>query len=142
MSSLELRLLRLTETPTATLGVLLINGFPELTTLELPWVGNQRNISRIPPGRYPLIRRKDARTSGGLEIPFTVEVGNVPGRSGILFHVGNSSADTQGCILVGLRWGNVQGKSWVYESRIAFERLATIAEQSRTGGWITVSESF
>ena len=38
------------------------------------------------------------RTKGGYE---TFEVTNVPGRSRILFHVGNTAKDVQGCIALG-----------------------------------------
>ena len=62
--------------------------------------GNQRNISRIPEGRYRCERTWYNR--GGYE---TFEVTNVPGRSHILIHRGNTEEDSEGCILLGKSFG-------------------------------------
>ena len=86
-------------------------------TLELPWKNNQRSISCIPEGTYPVtfsgpVKEDDQNTevdeSGG-RIPRPYDhyiVHNVPGRSGILIHRGKNPAWSKGCLLVGSRFGN------------------------------------
>lgn len=82
------------------MGVLRIDGIPRLVTLELPWKNNERDVSCIPLGAYKAKRVFDVSLRSGWRIPITFDV-NVPGRSGILFHPGNKTQDTLGCILVG-----------------------------------------
>ena len=93
-----------TYTPTHTKGrlrVLDTQGVERFAcwVLELPWLGNQRNISCIPEGTYSTVHH--TRPSGRGE---ALLVENVPGRSGILFHAGNVPSDTRGCPLVGDMW--------------------------------------
>ena len=83
------------------LGIFCIEGNPQFLTLELPWRGNETNISCIPEGEYTCKRAKNRTTMGGKLIPDTFEVTNVVGRSGILFHVANSVKDLRGCIGIG-----------------------------------------
>ena len=72
-------------------------------TAELPWNGNKKNISCIPPGAY----KCEVFQSAKFGKCFTVK--NVPDRSGILLHHGNFAGDTaagwasnsDGCILLG-----------------------------------------
>jgi hypothetical protein len=45
---------------------------------------------------------------------------NVPNRSEILIHTGNSDADSLGCILVGRTIGSINGKPAVLLSAVAF----------------------
>ena len=68
-------------------------------TLENPWLNNQRNISCIPDGRYD-VRIRLARESATRDYIHLL-VQEVPERSYILFHIGNTAKDTRGCILVG-----------------------------------------
>lgn len=82
-------------------GMLMFDGVPECITLELPYLGNKKGVSCIPPGRYLCKKVKDRTTGGGMKIPLTFEVTDVPGRTGILFHKGNTTADTRGCVLIG-----------------------------------------
>ncbi len=103
-------------------GRLLLSGIPVLHTLELPWRENSQQISCIPEDTYRCVRTDNRKTSGGLEIPSTFEVTNVPGRGGILFHVGNYTKDTQGCILLGLQ---VFGDG-IRFSRKAFSRFLSL----------------
>jgi hypothetical protein len=44
---------------------------------------------------------------------------NVPGYSGVLIHVGNTAADTEGCLLLG--YNKVKGQ--VINSKVAFEKV-------------------
>ena len=44
---------------------------------------------------------------------------NVPGYSGVLIHVGNTAADTEGCLLLG--YNKVKGQ--VLNSKVAFEKV-------------------
>lgn len=89
------RLKRISGTPQAVFGALIEDGIPFVVTLEEPWLNNQRGASCIPVGAY-VCRRVISPKFGD-----TFEVTNVPGRSHILFHKGNTTDDTEGCILVG-----------------------------------------
>lgn len=86
-------------------------------TLELPWKENQRSISCIPEGRYRVTKEKpipqddpntEADESGGRHPrPYWhFRIHDVPGRSGILIHVGTNPKHSQGCLLVGARFAD------------------------------------
>lgn len=62
---------------------------------------------------------------------------DVPGFSGVRIHTGNSSKDTEGCILVGSVW---DGKSdWIGGSKTAFSPLLAMIEESPTPVTINIS---
>lgn len=80
-----------------TRGDLLTDGRHLCYTLELPWKDNLPSISCIPVGTYPVVIAWSNRFQQLMPRLIGVE-----GRSGILIHQGNTSHDTEGCILVGL----------------------------------------
>jgi hypothetical protein len=53
----------------------------------------------------------------------TFEVVDVPGRSHVLFHAGNTAGDTEGCILLGSTWGKLQENRAVLNSGDTFRRF-------------------
>jgi hypothetical protein len=68
---------------------------PFAVACEDPWLDNEAWVSCIPPGYY-VCRRVDSPHFGD-----TFEITEVPGRSHILFHRGNTHHNTNGCILIG-----------------------------------------
>lgn len=112
---MRVELFRLESTQKSTLGVLRVDGVLFCVTLENPWANNQRNISCIPCGQY-LAKRVQSPTFGN-----TFEASGVPGRSAILFHVGNTADDTRGCILPGTYTAGIPGNRLVRQSRKAFD---------------------
>jgi len=118
----SLRLVRVTEYNGATMGVLCIDGSPEMVTLEDAWRDNERQISCIPVGRYKVKRQKSPRFG------LTYEVMNVPERSNILFHAGNTQKDTHGCILLGLQFGKLGKETAILASRSAFLKFLELMD--------------
>lgn len=58
------------------------------------------------------------------------EVLNVPDHTGILFHIGNYNADSDGCILLGTQ---IAGRDQsLTESRLAFSKFMTIQNDVNT----------
>lgn len=51
----------------------------------------------------------------------TFEVTNVPGHTGILFHVGNFNSDSNGCILLGVKVAIIDGAQAIASSKLAFK---------------------
>ena len=96
---INLLLIRDTFTENSTIGELFINGERFCDTLENPYLDNQRNVSCIPAGEYP-VRLRYPRESATREYLHLL-VQDVPNRDYILFHRGNFPKDTSGCILVG-----------------------------------------
>ena len=90
-----LTLTRVAEGSSGTFGVLIDEGIPFALTLEPPWKNNEKNISCIPMGEY------ECADTNSVKFGYTFEVKDVPGRSHILFHTGNYTHNTKGCILVG-----------------------------------------
>ena len=97
---INLLLIRDTFSKKSTIGELFINAERICDTLENPWVDNQRNISCIPEGVYP-VRLRLPRESGTRDYIHLL-VKDVKDRDYILIHIGNTAKDTSGCILVGL----------------------------------------
>ena len=97
---INLLLIRDTFSKESTIGELFINGERICDTLENAWLDNQRNISCIPEGVYPVRLRLPRESASRDYLHLLVE--DVENRSYILFHRGNSAKDTRGCILVGL----------------------------------------
>ena len=97
---INLLLIRDTFTEESTIGELFLNGERICDTLENPYLDNQRNISCIPEGVYPVRLRLPRESATRDYLHLLVE--DVENRSYILFHRGNSAKDTRGCILVGL----------------------------------------
>jgi len=116
-----LKLVRFAKTPDGVLGRL-----ARWCTLEEEDLGNRPNVSCIPPGTYRCVRTR--YYAGGYD---TYEVTGVPGRARILIHVGNTEENTDGCILLGSRFGvltvrdeesgQTRPKLAVLESKRAFD---------------------
>lgn len=83
-------------------------------TIEKPWLNNKENESCIPEGTFACFPHVKSTN-----MQLCWELKNVPGRTGILIHTGNTEGDSLGCIIVGLRF-NAQG---VLDSRLALEQL-------------------
>ena len=94
---MNLQLVRYCYGPDHTAGLLKFGDNLELSlwTLECPWRDNQIFVSCVPDGSYPLVAFDSPDHAGCWVLT------PVPGRTGILIHVGNTVADTQGCILIG-----------------------------------------
>lgn len=88
-------LIRVEQTAACSRGVLILGGKYICMTLERPWLDNKPNVSCIPSGIYTCNRINSPHFGE------TFDVSSVPGRSHILFHSGNTPADTEGCIIVG-----------------------------------------
>ena len=114
---INLLLIRDTFSKESTIGELFINGERICDTLENSWQDNQRNISCIPEGVYP-VRLRLPRESATRDYMHLL-VKDVKDRDYILFHIGNFPRDTSGCILVGL--GSQQDA--VNNSRLAMDLL-------------------
>ena len=94
----------------------LICGDEIFWTVEKPWKNNKPFVSCIPAGKYTITKGNSPRFG-----PDTWQVMDVPGRTHILFHVGNFSNDVVGCIAVGTDLlGQLEG---VGKSRAAMERF-------------------
>lgn len=72
-------------------------------TLELPWRDNERRVSCIPAGTYPVKKHNSPKFGASMWVQ------NVPGRSEILIHKGNFFKDTLGCILPGMGLADIDG---------------------------------
>ena len=114
---MRITLLRVELAATYTIGELSIDGAPECFTLEdcvRPPGVKIYGQTAIPAGSYRVIRSYSNRF--GKVLP---EVLEVPGFAGIRIHAGNTSKDTEGCILV----GRTRAPGAVLESRVAMRRL-------------------
>lgn len=94
----------------------------QLCTLELPDLGNQKNISCIPEGKYEVHRIYSPKFGKCFHVQ------EVPGRSEILIHKGNYNKDTHGCILVGMGHADINGDGImdVIESTRAMDKLQNV----------------
>lgn len=101
-------------------GVLLINGKIFCVTLEPKECGNMPFVSCIPTGCYEM-ERTVSRNHGT-----TYKVMNVPGRTDILFHRGNTAEDTAGCILLGETLPKFRGNRMTLNSGKTFNNFMDI----------------
>ncbi|GAG09917.1 unnamed protein product, partial [marine sediment metagenome] len=120
------KLIRISHTTNATFGVLLEEDIPFCVTLERPWLGNIKSISCIPEGFYTFIRIESPKFGD------TFKAENVPNRSHILFHKGNLSDDTHGCILVGEQFEPLKGENAVLASGKAFAEFKERTRENNT----------
>jgi hypothetical protein len=116
---MKLLLSRTKEDETGTHGNIIdANGKLVCYTLEPMWKQNEANDSCIPPGSY------DCIPHSGDKFTDVWEVTNIPNRTAVLIHPGNTIADTHGCILVGL----VPYINGVMQSRQAIIKLHSVVQ--------------
>jgi len=110
---------------THTVGKMYVDGVYECYTLE-DVVRNGTKVlgkTAIPIGTYKLII--DASTRFKQDMPHILDV---PNFTGVRIHAGNTSADTDGCILVGSTWA---GKDFIGNSKIAYKKLFDKLKQNK-----------
>jgi hypothetical protein len=120
----KLTLARIFLSDTSTQGELHIDGQNFCATLELP-VKDGFPGSAIPEGTYPVVLApspKFMRSNDPWVLKFAQLIPHIiqiPDRTNILIHWGNTAEDTEGCILVGM----VGETNFIRNSREAFEKL-------------------
>ena len=150
---MELTLKRIARRDTYTIGKLYINGEYFCDTIEDKDRGlrqdmqpsviraiKRKGVTAIPTGRYRVtldvqsqkFRKKPMYQFCDGYLPRLV---NVTGFEGVLIHVGNTSKDTEGCLLVGKN--TKVGK--VLESRQTFVKLYGVLLEGKSDGiYITI----
>jgi|688.fasta_scaffold181865_4 hypothetical protein len=128
-----LRLNRIDDNHIQTIGRLTLldskkNVIFSMCTLELTWAHNSRNESCIPCGWYSVKRRWSVKYGMHLQIM------DVENRSMILIHHGNFYGDTNGCILVGTAFKDINkdGILDVVNSKFALNTLLKLIPNSLT----------
>lgn len=76
-----------------------------------------QNVTAIPRGTYEVVVTMSNRFKKKLPL-----LKDVPGFTGVRIHSGNSSKDTEGCIIVGAVNGSMDD-DWVGSSKVAMSRL-------------------
>jgi len=87
-----------------------------------------QNSTAIPRGTYPITISMSNRFK-----KFLIEVKNVPQFKGVRIHSGNSSKDTEGCIIV----GSINARDnddWVGASHVAYDKLHRRVKEALSKG--------
>lgn len=104
---MDIQVIRYRRTEESTQGIMFLDGEFFCYTIEKPWKNNEKSVSCIPPDTYKLDFRRDvtpltSEYRGRFKwFDYHLEVKDVPGRTGIYIHVGNSEKDVLGCLAVG-----------------------------------------
>ena len=111
---------------TYTVGKMYIDNIYECYTLEdVVRTGAKVNgQTAIPTGTYNVIINHSNRFNRDLPL-----LENVPNFTGVRIHSGNTSANTEGCILVGTTWS---GKDFIGNSKVAFNKLFEKLQKAKT----------
>ena len=135
---MKLELVRESFTEKATEGMLYVDGAFECHTLE----DKDRKIedggtkiygkTAIPRGEYKLVLSMSNRFKKILP-----EILDVEGFTGIRIHVGNTSSDTDGCILVGSN-NKSSTDDFIGASKVAFDKLMKKLQAASDDIYITV----
>ena len=112
-----LDLIRVGSSERGTFGVIRHGQIPFVLTLERPRAENAADVSCIPVGRYRCRRIRSPKFG------LTYEVCEVPGRTQVLFHAGNTLEDTHGCILVGEEFSGTWDAPMLVSSQRGFGEL-------------------
>lgn len=103
-----------------TFGVFSIDGVPVCLTLEETWLDNIPRESCIPEGVYEVVKYS------GTKYKDVWLVKNVPGRSAILIHWGNTEQNTAGCILMGKYYAQFGDRRGIAESINTIDMLRRV----------------
>jgi len=123
---LKMNLKRVAGTHNGTYGVLMIaHKEPFGLTYELPWLFNERGVSCIPGNRSYICHRYTSPNFGEV-----FQVLNVPERTNILFHKGNTKKDTKGCIIVGEQFEQLGEEFGVLRSGKGFQEFMHILDDT------------
>jgi hypothetical protein len=76
-------------------GYLLVDGEVTCYVLERAWDNNAPLVSSIPAGEYSGVIREDGKKG------WRIELLDVPDREHVQIHIGNTTADSVGCLLPG-----------------------------------------
>lgn len=149
---MNLTLIRHAYMNAATLGFLLI-GDRKFATLEEAWTpdpdgpGGQKREgvlveSCIPDGTYELQPHDGTKFRdvwvmvnprlGVYRSPADIPPGQKWGRSAVLIHSGNSTADIEGCCLVGSRHGIEQNRPFIFDSRKSLDAVRLALGRGQT----------
>lgn len=132
---MKLELIRQVFTNDYTLGVLLINGKHICYTVEdvvRPNGGKIHGKTAIPYGTYKVIMTMSNRFK--VMMPLLV---SVPNFEGVRIHSGNTSADTEGCLILGMG----RTPNGVSQSRIACASVYDLIEHAIDEVTITISKA-
>lgn len=112
---MELRLERTERSGNSTIGELSVDGQFECFTLEdIERLNKIKGETAISVGRYEVVITQSQRF--GRLLPLLLDV---PEFEGVRIHPGNTAADTEGCILVGV----TKSEGSIGQSRVAFDQL-------------------
>ena len=117
-----------------TFGVLTVDGMPFCVTLEPYSNDNQSNVSCIPAQQYMCKPYSSAKYNN------VYQVMNVPGRSSILFHSGNTDNHTEGCIILASYYGKLNGDWAALNSGTTFNKFREYIAQDDF--LLTIKESY
>ena len=144
--SAKLTLQRLSATPSSTLGLLSLGGKPLCFVLEdearlIKLAGR----TRIPAGEYSIRLRTWGEHHQRYLSRFSsfhkgmLWLRNVPSFQHILIHLGNSAADTSGCLLLGESASLSNGHFVLLQSQVAYRRVYPILAQEAEKGAFNIS---
>ena len=140
---MELTLNRQASSALATLGELLVDGFPFCDTLEDP-------VRDLGPNGQGKIYGRTAIQAGRYQVKITwsvkfqkdmLAVLDVPFFTGIRIHSGNDADDTLGCILVG---HSIDGPNRIHGGSEVLPRLFALVQNALKDGqaiWMTIHDA-
>lgn len=117
---------RIFKASTYTIGELSVNDNYLCDTLEdrvRPEGEKVYGETAIPAGTYTVILSYSNRFKKVMP-----EIQNVPNFTGVRIHCGNSSKDTEGCLLVG-KWDG-KTENWISDSKNSYNKLYPLLEEA------------